>query len=440
MESRICSCRIYLWMVIVLLRNISADPVSPPRYTVHHTQVTFDRAVEECSPDILTTFATKQEVANILEVVSKSLSPLNQSEFIFWIGLRKAKNECVVPMLPLRGFKWTEDGSEESQVSRWTEEPKHTCTTVRCAALKVELEGSTVSRWGLIPVTCKNSYQFICKLRDKLAGGTPQPPKSATLEPEPAIPEPKTTTPEPHKPEPRPATQKPEPTTPKPELPTQSVVTETDLKSETGPKLPGPDPGSEPAPGLDSCQHPLIPGARSLSLDANNSSRIQVECWSTIQLELRCTGRPTVWRLLDDSPANFTTVCQPCDNGFQKDASGNCVDIDECSGGGAPCRHTCLNTEGSFRCVCSDENGKHQDEDSPVCTDTTKDGDSGLLSGILIPVLVAVAALVVLVVLVAVAVKCCLMRRSRKRVMKKAEKMAMRNKDSSETANEKLAI
>lgn len=440
MESWLCSCWIYLWTVTILFRSISADPASPLHYTVHRTQVNFDQAMVECAPGVLTTLATKQEVISILELVSKSLSHLNQNEFTFWVGLRKVKNECVVPTLPLRGFKWMEDGSEESQVSRWAEEPKHTCTTVRCAALKVELEGSTVTRWGLISTTCKNSYQFICKVRDRLAEGRLHPPKLATSEPEPATPEPNTTTPEPHKPESRPATRKPEPATPEPERSTQRIVPEADLKPTTGSELQGPDPGSEPAPGLDSCQHPLIPGARSLILDGNNSSRIKVECWSTIKLELHCSGLPTVWRLLDDSPANFTAICQPCEDGFQKDASGNCVDINECSSGRAPCRHTCLNTEGSYRCVCSDENGKKQDEDSAVCADTAQNGDKSLLSGILIPVLVAVAALVVLVVAVAVTVKCCLMRRSRKRIMKKAEKMALKSKSSSETADEKVAI
>lgn len=191
------------------------------------------------------------------------------------------------------------------------------------------------------------------------------------------------------------------------------------------------------------CQHPHIPSARSLILDPDNSSRILVECWSSVQLELRCLGRPAVWRLMDDSPANFTTICDPCEDGFQKDTSGNCVDVDECGGGGAPCRHTCLNTAGSYRCVCSDENGKHRDEDSPVCTDTAVTGDSSSLSGILIPVLVAVSALVVLVVLVAVTVKCSLMRRSKRRAIKKAEKMAMKSKDdkdSFQSANEKVAI
>uniref|UniRef100_A0A8C2ZXF3 C-type lectin domain-containing protein n=1 Tax=Cyclopterus lumpus TaxID=8103 RepID=A0A8C2ZXF3_CYCLU len=303
-------------------------------------QVSFDRAAEDCYPGVLTTIATELEVADILGLISQSTSP-NQKEFTFWIGLRKVKNQCVVPTLPLRGFKWTEDGSEDSQVSRWTEEPKYTCTSVRCAALKGEWDGSKVTRWGLIPVTCKNSYQFICKMRDIA----------------------------PAKPEPIPATQKTEP----------------------------------------------------------------VECWSRDQVELRCSGHPAVWRLLDNSPASFTTVCLPCGNGFRKDISGNCVDVDECGGSSLPCRHICLNMEGSYRCFCSDENGKHHNEDSPACADKTT-------SVILIPVLAAVAALVVLLLFVAVTVKCCLMRQSKKPARKEAEKMAMKSndgRDSFETANEK---
>ncbi|KAE8290427.1 Prolow-density lipoprotein receptor-related protein 1 [Larimichthys crocea] len=423
MESWFCSSWIHLSLVIIMFRNISAYPASPLRYTIHSANHSFDEAMDLCSPGVLATFKTEQELGVILGEISSG-SHLHQNPSIFWVGLRKGKKECVLPTLPLRGFKWIEDGSEKSQVIvNWIVEPENTCATLRCAALKLHVDGSKVTSWGLIPVGCKNKYQFICKLGDRLTGGTPKPPNSAV--------------PEPHNPEPVPATREPEPEPATSELPTEGPEQESDQNPKTGPEVDGLKPGSEPALVSDSCQHPIIHSARSISMDSINSSRIQVECWSNIQLELHCSGRPALWQMLDDSPANFTTLCQPCEDGFEKDASGNCLDIDECSRR-SPCRHTCLNTEGSYRCVCTNEDGKHQDEDSPVCRD--KVNNDNFMSSILFPVLVAVAALVVLVVVVMVIVKCCLMRRSKKRAMKKAEKMGMKTKegtDSFETANEK---
>lgn len=460
MESWFWFCWISL---LTLFRNVSSDPTSPPRYTLHHTRVSFDRALQHCSPGVLASLSTQQELSDVLRLVTEAAPTLHQNQFTFWVGLRKVKNECVVPTLPLRGFKWTEDGREDSQVSRWAEEPQETCTTVRCAAVKGELNGSTVASWGLIPVSCRNTYQFICKLRNRETSMRPEP-ESEQVTPEPESDTPEPDTPEPEQTPPVPTPAKPELPKPEPKLPTRGPKPETFLTPETelqksdlnpgsdpaptpahGPDLaarpapapgsdpaPDPAPGSAPAPGSDLCKRPGINGSRSYRLDHTNSSRIVVECWSSAPVELVCSGRPAVWRLLDDSPANFTTVCVPCEDGFQKDASGTCVDVDEC--GGKPCRHMCLNTVGSFSCFCSDENGKHHDEDSPECADMS--------NRILIPVLVAVAALVVLVVVIAVTVKCCLMRRSKKRAMKKAEKMAMESKegkDSFETANEKVA-
>uniref|UniRef100_A0A8D0DB80 C-type lectin domain-containing protein n=1 Tax=Sander lucioperca TaxID=283035 RepID=A0A8D0DB80_SANLU len=312
----------FCW-ILILFRNVSA--------------------AEHCSPaGVLTTLATEQEVTNVLKVVAVAAAAPRRGEFTFWIGLRKLKDGCVVPTLPLRGFKWTKDGSEESQVSRWAEEPKHTCTTTLCAALKGELDGSNVTRWGLIPFSCRMANNFICKLTN--------------------------------------AEQKPNQQKPDPE------------KEPTASGTPQPD---------------------------------------TQPTKLRCSGWPAVWRLKDDSPANFTDICASCDAGFQKDASGNCMDVDECIVG-RPCRHSCLNTVGSYRCFCSDQSGNQHSEDSPECAEAAT-------SGVLMVALVAVAALVVLVLVVVVTVKCCLMRQSKKRAMKKAEKMAMDSKDSFETANEKAA-
>ncbi|KAK2826852.1 hypothetical protein Q5P01_021066 [Channa striata] len=423
-----------LW-IIVLSTDLAADSTSPVSYTMQRSKVTFDKAVNNCLHGVLASLATEQDVSEVHKLVSNSVDL--PSNFTIWVGLKKDKKVCINITQPLRGFKWIEDGNEKSQV-QWVEEPKLTCTSVLCAALTGEFDGSTVTRWGLKPVSCKTNSWFICKHTNQTPKDKGTLNKSTTTKQESTAPGPMPTTPEPTKP----ATQNLEPLATQPvEIPTQPQP-ETDLKSTTGPELvkPQPGPSSVLTVGLDSCQHPVIPLSRSLSLDPSNSSRIQVECWSNYQLELHCGGHPAMWRLPDDSPANFTTICQLCEVGLQKDAYGNCVTINKCHG--APCRHTCLNTVDSLKCVCSDENGKPHKEDSEVCVDSVTAEDNGLLSGILIPVLVAVAVLVVLLVVVVVAVKCCLKRRSKKRAMKKAEKMAMKNKDSSDsfaTANEKRA-
>uniref|UniRef100_A0A3B5KD06 C-type lectin domain-containing protein n=1 Tax=Takifugu rubripes TaxID=31033 RepID=A0A3B5KD06_TAKRU len=311
-----------------------------PSYTLQHSQMTFDKAAEACSPGHLTTVLNKHELAHILDLIPEAEPPLIRGSFTFWVGLRKDKRECVVPEFPLRGFKWTADDSEETQVSQWAAEPELTCTAVQCAALKAQVDSSNVTDWGLIPVRCETKHRFICKHNDS---HTPQPPKP--------------------------------------------------------------------------------------------TARIQVECWTAgMQVEIRCSGQPALWRLLDGSVANFTSICVPCDDGFRKNSSGKCEDIDECREKSAPCRNTCQNTPGSYRCVCTDETGEVVSEDSLMCNDTAGTADKRLDSGLLVPVLVAVVGLVVLVVLFAVMVKCCVMRRSKRRAVKKAEKMSMNSKDEKKPA------
>ncbi|XP_062254023.1 C-type lectin domain family 14 member A [Platichthys flesus] len=403
------SCWIYIW-ILVQSTELLADSASPPLYTIHRTQVSFEQAVQACSPGGLTSLATKQEVTSVLRLISELLLP--QSEFTFWVGLKKAKNKCVVPGSRLRGFSWTEDDGEDSPVIPWAKEPQDTCTTVRCVVLQGKHDGLQVTSWGLSPVTCRGSsvHPFICKLRDGQTGLMPED-ETSTIKP---------SSPEPVTHEVKPTEQEP------PEAESKPPMREpgTDLNFKTEPD-PGPDSGSVVVSNL--CPRPVIPRARSLRLE-NNNTRILVECWSGDQLHLYCWGPPDVWRLLDDSPPNLTVLCQPCRAGFQKDVSGNCVDLDECTS--APCRHTCLNTEGSYVCVCLDQDGRHHDEGSPACTLPVTLDDRGSVWGILVPVLAAVAVLVVLVVVVVVTVKCCLKRTARKRALKESEKMMMKNEDN----------
>ncbi|XP_075993423.1 C-type lectin domain family 14 member A [Genypterus blacodes] len=410
------------WIYLILFGIVSSSPETEANYVVHLGDLKFDDALQKCTPGVLTTLTTRQEAADVMKKISSMLRSEHKS-FIFWVGLRLPRSECVVSDLPLKGFKWLQHDSQEAEFIHWNVEPEPTCMP-RCVALAGDFDGSTVTRWGLISTTCKTNFPYICKQRDRQD-------KDELLIERGTVP----TSPQPaRQPEPKPSQ----------------------------------DPGTTLGLNLG-CPHPDIPGSRSFSLDPGNSSRITVKCYSGILLELWCSGHHAVWRR-GDSPIDPDTVCQTCKDGYQKDAIGKCVDIDECSSS-ATCKHDCLNTEGSYRCICYDKHRKSHSEGSMACEDITRrdlnltatpaltgalpwptdnnhvdvpeDGHA-LLSGVLMPVLIGLLLLFMMVVVVAVVVKCCLKRHSKKRAVKKAHKMAMKSKqtgskESFKIANEKEA-
>ncbi|XP_056151976.1 C-type lectin domain family 14 member A [Lampris incognitus] len=397
---------IYLFGVLLV------ETVATELYVVHMDQVKFDEAQARCAPDgFLTTLSTKQETLQVLQLFSST-----DGSFNLWVGLSKAKNECVIQYLPLRGFKWTVDGSQKAAAVSWREEPLPMCTGTRCAVLSVEINKTSVTSWGLRPVSCKNRHPFICKLKHRYRGQD----KETELQRPPLQPE-----------------------TPSEAIPetTPEIKHETTLETTLKPRF---------TPALESevqeCHNPFISGARSLSPDPENPRRMTVECWSGTILKLTCSRTTGRWEL------NGSDIVVCCGDGYKMDSRGKCVDVDECRT--SPCRGACMNTEGSFQCVCYDQEGNRHMEGSPACLQPIVDpphaGDDQAgthdfsLSGVLTPVLIAVGVLVVLVVVVVFAVKCCRMRRSKKRGVNKAQKMTMRskeetNKDSVETTNEKEA-
>ncbi|XP_061599653.1 C-type lectin domain family 14 member A [Cololabis saira] len=394
----LCCCWTPVWSIVFLLRTISAE-----KLILSQTTASFTEAAARCAPGVLTSVSTEQEVQQILELLN-SLEP-HQEEISVWVGLKKVKNECVVQNLPLKGYKWIEDGSQETKINMWVEEPKLTCTEVRCAAIRQGFLQSS-ARLGLVPVSCKTKYRFICKPKHGLIEVSHEhrpATRTPALEPEldrrttrsPAA------EPEPPTPETRLATLDPSPAP----LQTHSPIPRH--RTESG-------AGSIPVPESDPCQIPNVPGSRYFSLDDKNSSRIQLECWSTIRMDLFCLGQPIMWRVLDGSPANLSHLCQHCSTGYQKDASGHCVDVDECSKDGV-CPHTCINTPGSYSCVCGhDIPADHDNANGTDCEVTGVATDEDPLWDILVPVLVAVGVLLVLLLVIGVTVKCCMRRRSKK--------------------------
>ncbi|XP_014908008.1 C-type lectin domain family 14 member A [Poecilia latipinna] len=351
MEFWLCCWWSSLWMFVFLLRNVSTNLSSHTKYSLSNSKASFDQAMMNCHPGVLPSVATQQELQEIFQLLNKSKS--FQENTTVWVGLRKLKNRCSTDEQPLRGFKWVENGSQEASAVNWLEKPKLTCAELLCGALRRQHVQAEVT-WGLIPTSCKTHYHFICKGSD---AHTELQLKTS------------------------PTTSKPASATFRPNVPI-----------------------SEP----ESCEHsrdPKHPSIRFLMADSSNGNKILVECWSAVKLDLFCSGVPAVWRVLDGSPANFSIICQKCKEGFQKDGSGFCVDVDECSTGN-PCKHTCQNTEGSYRCVCADEQDSSCEDAAPATSDKKS------LSHILIPVLAVVAVLLMILVIVGV-VKCCLKRRKK---------------------------
>lgn len=96
-----------------------------------------------------------------------------------------------------------------------------------------------------------------------------------------------------------------------------------------------------------------------------------------------CDGRPDngADALCDDAP-NATTVCRvdtcvdTCLSGFALDASGACVDVDECVGEEPPqcaALAVCVNTPGAAGCVCV-EGAEDLSGDATACTAVCGDG------------------------------------------------------------------
>ncbi|XP_029973543.1 C-type lectin domain family 14 member A [Salarias fasciatus] len=414
MASRSCPCWAALCISVFLLTGASADP--SPQYVLHQTASHFSEASSRCSPGELTTLTTQQEVSEVLAVIAASALP--PGDFVFWIGLKKERKECVVPSQPLRGFRWIQDGSQESQVSQWMEEPQRTCTTVRCAALKGTFDGSSVTTWGLVPGSCKHSYKFICKLQSGVTAGLPESPeRAATPEPQPETTEPQLIpqTQEPTTSEPEPETLQPstpgpagttpaasQPERPAPELEQTKVY---ELQPGSGPEpepSPGPVPGSGSGSGSNPCHNPIIPSARSLSPDPQDSSRVRVECWSSSSWTCCARVSPPPGALLERIAGQFQRPLPAVRRRLPEEHLRHCEDVDECRT--KPCKHNCVNTEGSFRCVCCRRNVP--DAGTSPCDDTVTVENADALSGVLIPVLDRRwRRWLVLVVVVAVTVK-----------------------------------
>ncbi|XP_041121211.1 complement component C1q receptor-like [Polyodon spathula] len=162
----------HLWMYLVFFwKAVLCEPLKDHMlctdlftcYSAHYTSVAYDSAFCE-SKGVLTTMSTEQENQRILQLLENT----NSGNVSFWIGLKREKQQCTQKELKLRGFRWKDGGSSQTEVSKWIKEPALTCTDSRCGTLKVSLNRNKVlQEWGWEDASCKKQYGFICKYQDE---------------------------------------------------------------------------------------------------------------------------------------------------------------------------------------------------------------------------------------------------------------------------------
>lgn len=136
-------------------------PYSTQFYSVDLDIQTFDDAQKLCASDgSLASMPTQEETLKILKVIENKSE---RTSTLFWIGLKKGKEQCVLENLPLRGFYWTIDNSTKFDLNQWKQEPSSTCTNALCGLLSVEYKDSVLVSWGLAAKSCSRKFPSICK-------------------------------------------------------------------------------------------------------------------------------------------------------------------------------------------------------------------------------------------------------------------------------------
>ncbi|KTG34827.1 hypothetical protein cypCar_00033562 [Cyprinus carpio] len=208
------------------------------------------------------------------------------------------------------------------------------------------------------------------------------------------------------------------------------------------------------------CPRPEILATHDMIEPSNDPYTRQIVCPSGARFNLTCS-KDLIWTLVGDKNVDISQLCMECKKGYRRDASGNCVDVNKCDES-KPCQQPCLNTEGSYKCLCSDNedgicNGSANsninrgtsvltqptslpDDVRMNATDVNIDKSAEDISNIIVPVIIALLIFIVLLVIVAAIVKGCLRRRSIKLTPRKAEAVALNGSSSMEKVNEKEEI
>ncbi|MEQ2252201.1 hypothetical protein ILYODFUR_019327 [Ilyodon furcidens] len=160
-------------MLIFLLTLISSLEGSPGAqhemlcspnacFILHMEPVSFHKAQNQCEHDggYLMTLRDRNEEEDLRSLLSLIEKKHHDQVLKLWIGLKLHKKDCVLPGRTLKGFKWV-SGEKDSQYSNWKQEPVNTCTGERCVKVDYTFSGQDQLKWT--PGGCRKEAFYACK-------------------------------------------------------------------------------------------------------------------------------------------------------------------------------------------------------------------------------------------------------------------------------------
>lgn len=156
-----------MWMILLLQLTYSFQSslgaehetlcISDACFTLHHNELSFEKAQQDCEVNggNLMTLRNRNEESKLLELIRTH----GGKRLKIWIGLKRNKVECMLDIKTLKGFKWV-SGEEDSQYSNWKKEPTSTCLE-RC--VKADYTSSDPDQLKWTEAACKTSAVYACK-------------------------------------------------------------------------------------------------------------------------------------------------------------------------------------------------------------------------------------------------------------------------------------
>ncbi|XP_068194587.1 complement component C1q receptor [Antennarius striatus] len=130
-------------------------------FTLHTDRMGFEKARQSCvhNGGYLMTVRDREE-EDALRSLLTQIQRRQDRVLKFWIGLKLQRGNCVSAKKTLRGFKWV-SGEEDSGYSNWEKEPVITCIEERCVRIHYTSSGENNLKWHAGP--CKSPSFYVCK-------------------------------------------------------------------------------------------------------------------------------------------------------------------------------------------------------------------------------------------------------------------------------------